>query len=441
MLIMSIRLRTTFCFMIVLNLLASVSVFGVPLPWVGMALGVTVAPIFVSRVKGLWATLFLPLILFLTYLVVLNIVYWHHFSDFHPSAATTPYPVYVFLRYMAILNFVAIVVIVLRICQKGGDGWVINSIVNFGVIVASYAIYVYFAQIFGLPELLPRSRLGTGGEEQATTFTYAFHRAMGSFREPSHLAEWLMVPFTLSFITNLKYFDPRKILIGVAILMTGSMTGIVSLLMALPIAFGLTYGRGGGLSWTVIKKSFVVVVLFVLLISVVNIGLAGLLFEVIFDRLLEVLEGGMSASNRGYVYDYVAGASIPFFGVGAGNGNIEFSLATENELVSSFLSLYLNVLYSSGLFGIVVFFGVLGFPVFMAFASLGEEHRQTGFFILWGYIAWLISFSVHSEELTSMFGVSYALLFFYTVKTRSKKRPASERLLTRQSNMLHIKSI
>lgn len=413
---MSIELRTVFCFLILLNVLASVSVFGVPLPWVGMALSVPVAFALLNRVKQLWVACFLPLTLLATYCVLLNIFYWDQFSVSHPSEATTPYSVYVILRYMVVLNFVAIVTIVFRICQMGGFEWMINLIVNIGMMLACYAIYVYFAQTFGFYELLPRSRLGTGGEEQATTFTYAFHRAMGSFREPSHLAEWLMVPFTLSFIVSPKYFDPRKILIGTVVLMSGSMTGIMSLLMALPVAFVVTHGGGIRLSWAVLKRLLGMIAVFIFMISIINMGLSGLFFEVISDRLFEVINGGVSASNRGYVYEYVENSSIPYFGIGLGNANIEFSATIGSELVSSFLNLYLNILYSSGLLGLIVFFGVISYPIFVAFAKKKYEQRKIIFFILWSYIATLISFSIHSEELTSAFGVSYALLFFYALE-------------------------
>ena len=82
-----------------------------------------------------------------------------------------------------------------------------------GVLCAAMALYIYVAQLSGLPEP-PRTRMGTGGDQQATTFTYAFHRAMGTFQEPGDLASWLVLPLFLSFLARGRYKNLGSIAIA-----------------------------------------------------------------------------------------------------------------------------------------------------------------------------------------------------------------------------------
>lgn len=426
---MTIKHFNVFCILVIINGIASVSIAGVPLQWVGIACGLVVGSYFFSRVKGLNGPLIVPLAFLLFGVMVLNLANWQYFQGNFPSAATTPYSVFIALRYLNIFSFIAIVVIVSRLCQTGNEPRVLRFLVNLGGVVACYAIYVFVAQTYGLPELFPRSRLGTGGGEQATTFSYAFHRAMGPFREPSHLAEWLMMPFALSFINKPRSLKLPKLLMGLVILMTGSMTAIMALAIAFPLAFGIVYWRLKRirLSWWLLKELFGGVAFFSVLTIGTNWALSGRLFETIYGRTREIIDGGMAASNRSYVYEYLAGMPLSLFGDGLGNANIAFSLAIDNRLISSLLSIYFNMLYSAGVIGFSVFIVVLLYPLFRVLVKKNRENGRAIFLITWSYIAWLVDFGVHSEELTIMFGISYALLFFNTqrIGPRNLNKPIS----------------
>lgn len=73
-------------------------------------------------------------------------------------------------------------------------------------IVSLFAVYIFFAQIFDLPEIY-RNRPGTSffnNTEQATFWLSQPHRAMGTFREPSFLVAFLL-PLLYLYQKNYKY--------------------------------------------------------------------------------------------------------------------------------------------------------------------------------------------------------------------------------------------
>ncbi len=410
---MKISLFGSVCLLLVLNALGSVAVADVPLSWVALAGMIPAGLIFCGRVHGM-GRFYLTVALLLAWAACLNLAHWSEFQVALPLEATSSYGVFVLLRYLTILSFVSSVIVTVRLCQTGYERKLVAFLVRLGAVISVYAIYVYVAQLYELPELLPRSRLGTGGEEQSVTFSYAFHRAMGSFREPSHLAEWLMLPFVLSFVYKRNYVEPYKLVIGASILLTGSMTGIMSLLIGLGVAYAVAFLRPQRVRFTarIVGRALGALVLGGVLLYGMDQALSGLLIETVEARTMEIVEGGMMESNRSSVYRYVAETPIPLAGSGLGNANIQFSSASSTELITSFLSLYLNAIYSVGPVGFFLLAILLGYPLYRCYRVGVDAQRISSFALVWGYAAWLVAFSVHSEELSLMFGVIYGLLSF-----------------------------
>ncbi len=427
---MKVTLFQFFCAALILNALASVAIAGVPLPWISLA-GVTFVGIgLLPRVRA-GRQAFALLWMIIGWAAVLSLLNWTSFQDRMPAEASVSYPVYVLLRYLNILSFAGCLAVVLRLCETGHHGPIVRFVIGLGVVVSAYAIYVYFAQLFGWPEPLPRSRLGTGGGEQSTTFTYAFHRALGSFREPSHLAEWLMVPFILSFERGAGLIDLRRWIIGIALLLTGSITGIVSLLLGFVAALALLALSGRFLRLAAQNKGAIVgyLLMAVLLVLALDAALSGLLLQVVFDRSFSLVLDGVQESNRDYVYEYARSAATPLLGAGPGNSNIAFSNATDNDLITSYLSLYLNAYFNLGFVGLALTLTLLGLPL-LGILARGRRAWPSGLFIAtWAYVAWLVAFVANSEEFTVMFALAYALLLHrsrkgtaVTVRARSPAR-------------------
>jgi hypothetical protein len=283
-----------------------------------------------------------------------------------------------------------------------------DFVISLGTWIAGLALYVYFAQISGLPDI-PRTRLGTDGMEvTAVRFSYAFHRALGTFREPSGMAVWLMLPFFLS----LRSVSWRTYLIGATIVLSGSMTAFVA------ISAGAALGALFLLTKTIRHKSwffrlpivagfsaFFSVVAFDFLVKA-NDNFSGL-WRVISDRLLPVLFGGIEESNRGYVFEFANEIGIPLFGHGLGNINLLLTEWQGGIAVSGILSLYLNILLGLGAIGLAILGLFLASPLRQ---NLSAATAREAYPVYAAYFGWLSAFVIHSAEFPFMFSLTYGLV-------------------------------
>lgn len=344
-----------------------------------------------------------------------------------PPMASTPYPVFIALRLFVVLSFSATVALVYWLLVRGRSADVVRWTVWIGTAAGVMALYVYVAQLYGWWEPT-RNRSGTGGGGQATVFTYAFHRAMGTFREPSHLAEWLVAPFFLSFVHPARIRYAPTLVMGLALLLTGSLTGISGTVLGLLGAVVLTNPfRGAKLRLLLQVGLALALGLLVFDRLAVTYGPEKTgLFQVLSDRLEPLLfEGGLTESNRGDVFQYAQSNGLPVTGVGLGNSNIQLSHRMGNPLMVSFLSLYFNYLFSAGVVGLGLLLVFLARPVVGVVRLPGSARDREVIVLLGAYLAWLVMFAVRAEEPSIMFGVVFALLV-YEVRRRGAPRAADE---------------
>ena len=412
-----------FLFLVYLHSLAAYSLFGVPLQWLVSVSVIGLVFFLLSRgsvhiVPG--TNLFLSLFIWGLMITLYKVIFYAD-PSLLPKGSTTGFLPYIGLRFLNIVVFSCVVYIVYYVGRKGHGDFLIKSLVNIGVAVALSAVYIYFAQLYGWPEP-SRSRLGTSGGEQHTVFTYAFHRALGTFREPSHLAQWLVLPLCLSFIGEPKKNALKTLSISVALILTGSLTGIGGVLVGLCLAFLImpktnvsvlkSLGR-------VVVPCFAVVFLLVF----VSLSKSGELsyLEVLWDRVEPMLFGeGVEDSNRGYVYHYFSGKALSWWGEGFGMSNLTFAHQLGVSVVASFLSLYLNYLVSTGWVGVTLLMLFLLYPIFLVYVNRNKLNSEKGVFLLMAYGAWLFMFAGHAEELSVGFGVSYALVVLMVKEVQKK---------------------
>lgn len=332
-----------------------------------------------------------------------------------PPLATTTYPVFIALRVMNLLAFLGMMALTYTVLVQGRERQLQRALVTLGAVVAIIAVYLYAAQVFGLPQPA-RNRIGTGGEEQGLTFTYAFHRALGTFREPSHLAEWLALPMFLSFAAHTKRQYMQGVVIAAALLLTGSLTGIVGAGVGLVVALIITNPLSTEKLKLLGRIAIVGALALIVFQEVVASNLPGSvsLYDVLFGRLAPILEGGLGASNRDYIYTFVGSVPIPPLGFGIGNANLELSRYFGSELVVSFLSLYFTMAYSLGIPGLLLVGGLLVAPIgrLWMFAST-RLHDRIVYLAVAGYCAWLVVFGVRADEFPPMFAVVYALVAYF----------------------------
>ena len=345
------------------------------------------------------------------------------YASLMPPLATTSYPVFVSLRFVKILSFISAIYLVYWLCARGHEDFIIKWPVIIGIFISVVAVYIYIAQVYGLPEL-PKTRMGTGGGQPSTVFSYAFHRATGTFREPSHLGEWLVLPFFLSLFRRRRILNIHTIFIGSVLLLTGSLTGIIgavtgfagAVLLANPFKFRNLK--------TVLCFALVFSLALVIFYIVVMPYAGGTknLFRLIGHRLAPIITGGPMQLNRDYIYRYIADAPFPLFGYGLGHANILLSKYFGAKLVTSFLSLYFYFLFSTGILGLALLCLFLFCPVTRAVMILKKSHTADRFlFMSAAYFSWLVMFAVRSEEFTMMFAVTFALLAYEIHQQRLRR--------------------
>ena len=419
-------IKLLYMFSLILTSLSAYAIGPLPVPWLA-DIFILFGTLLIGIRIGLYpfdGHLFLSALIFWSIFITTFNSSTDDYAKFMPRTATTPYEIYISLRIVSLFSFCACISLVRWLLQKGNQRLVIRYTVIWGSFVSFFALYIYFAQIFGLPEP-DRTRMSTAGGVQRVIFSGIFHRAMGTFREPSHLAQWLVIPFFLSLAQQEDRHSHFHIpLQGIVILLTGSLTGIMGISIGVLGAFFLF--RSPGLRKLKILSPFVLyMALGIGVFSTVAYGYVSnanvSIIDIVVERITPISEGGMQESNRFYIYDFTNSTQFPIMGVGFGNSNILLSQYFHSSLIVSFLSLYFNLLYSVGIIGFILAMFFLLTPIAQILISGNTffENERRVFWILSAYIAWLVMFSVHQEEFSIMFGIIFALLTFETSKSRS----------------------
>jgi O-antigen ligase len=399
------------------------SIFGVPIQWLVQIITIAAATYLALKHRVGAPPGFGILVVFLLWAVCVTGVSLA-ISDYEsqlPPLVTTPYPLFLALRFASILAFMASLYIVWSMLARGRREAVVRSVVLMGTAIAVLAIYIYVAEILGLPEP-PRTRLGTSGVGvQSITFTYAFHRALGTFREPSLLGAWLLVPLFLSMTTGRRVLSVYTVIIGAALLLTGSLSSIVAVVAGLLAAVPLASRGVGGLKAVARAVAALAAAFAIFSVVAVSNSSSGVsLFAVIGQRLAPILsDPGLSQTDRGYIADYVAHTPLPYLGSGLGNADIQLSSYLHSAPLSSFISLYLTTAYSLGVIGLLLLGAFLLTPVL---GLVRRRRPQDGLPLLLAaaYAAWIVVFAVAIEEFSLMFAIAFALLAFETRRLRSE---------------------
>jgi len=411
-----------FCLTLVLHALAAYAIGPVPIPWLAQLLAIYLF-LWIGFKSGL--RIAPGMIIFSFFFIYAMIVtsYQSIVGDYYnymPAKATTPYLPYILLRFMTMASFGSLVFATFWLLARGYKAKIIKFLAILCLLVSLAALYIYLAEIYGLPEP-PRTRVGTDGGAQSVTFTYAFHRALGTFREPSHLAEWLVLPLFMTFAEDTWLFYAARGLGVTTLFLTGSLTGIGAILGGIAASLTLMLPF---MNVAVVKSVVRMVVIgaiglaaFSMIVSAKSIE-DGDLIEVLAKRIEPLKENGISKSNRNYVYSYVDSREIPWFGDGLGNSNLQFTEATGLDATASFLNLFVNIEMSLGYVGLALFVVFLTTPFVILFANRSYRFEPDHYLILAAYFGWIVVFFAHSEELTFHFAIIYALLIHAFIQKR-----------------------
>lgn len=406
---MKIKLLPLFKFLFFISALSSYALLGIPIQWLGLAFSCAIFILMLFKKNFLISKIHLPLYLFVMWSFFVTLISMPFNTFPMPSLATSGYEIFIFLRLLKLIAFLSIFIITIKVMEIYGYRNITKHIINLGFFIAIYSFYTYFATLYNLPEL-PRNRLGTGGAEAVTSFTYDFHRATGTFLEPSHLGEWLSLPFLLSFIIQERLIIFKRVTMGIVILLTGSFGTILSIILGLclTVLILLVDLRRNALMLSMLKYIFVATLLIIISFLLINILLSGIFIDQLGERLSSLTEFGLVGSNRGYVYLFLANNPVPITGYGLGFSNLFLTNISGGTAMMSFLSLYINTLYSSGIIGFIILIVALFYPLFLIIINSSRNKKSDVFYIVWAYITLLILFIVNMEELTVTFAISYA---------------------------------
>lgn len=420
--------------------LAAYTIGPVPLPWIAsagfifMTFGCIITYDRILFVPGM-----ITFFLLFAWEIFINGLNFQAFRNGMPVKATLSYDFFILVRFLNFISFGCAYYLTYWLLHRRKESSLIRSIVFIGALWSLFAIYMYLANFYDLPSI-PRTRMGTGGGEQATTFStgnFFYYRAIGTFREPSHLAEGLFLPFFFSFLKSRPIYRICSLIIGFTLILTVSMTGIVSILtgcIAGILLCNVLHPRN--------RKFIVTGLLLLLLITSVsqNISISTNqkstdLYSIISTRIHGLFENGLQGSNRGYVYEIIQSQSVDLMGYGLGNANIMASRYLESPLIVSYLNLYINMMLSVGIFGLILLLLFLLQPVGFFILNTWDNDSYRPSIILMCYLSYLISFYVLSEELTLAFAITAAFIAYQGYRGRDLFLTGSENSVTNQHEL------
>lgn len=414
-----------------LDVLDGYSLFTIPIPWLASAIYMVavLVPILSTRRLIIPRGIMLLYLYLFWSLLALSLYLAANELPAMPARATTPYPVYLILRLLTVLVFIAVLTTCYWLVRRGAIEQVIRVQLALLMFVSVTAIYIYAAQIFGFWEP-PRNRMGTGGQDflsEDVHFTFAFHRALGTFREPSHLAEWLagtvvfLLPTMASYIRAL-YGWLIVFLALTALTLTGSLLGFLCL-------------SAGLLTLMIFQKGFRLfanlAVFLLLLVAVVVAAYSALGIDFIgavLPRILEMIEGGVGATNRAYVYENLEKVPLTFLGYGLGTGPLLTASAMGSDFVVASLNLFISVAYDAGLIGVICIAVYFSLPFIFAF-RFGVSRNPLIVGCLASHVSWIIAYLGRSPELSSAHAIPIGVVmacFFLSSRGGVPSRHSSQ---------------
>jgi len=404
---------------LIANTLAAYAFGPVPIEWLSRIIFIGAAGLMLLSGTLPKVPAFTSLTLLFQWALITTVTgYFDHSIALRIPILTTPYPVFIALRFFNLLAPLGCAYLIIAASERYSFHKIANFVIWLGTLAAIYAVYAYVAEIYGLPEIF-RSRIGTGGGAQSTTFSYAFHRALGTFREPSHLAEWLLAPLFTSFAMRNRILNIHTLIMMFAMLLTGSLAGIAGLGMGI-FAAAMLGNPLRASSWKVIGGLLAVlvcgVVAFALFAAGKNIDIFTL-FDVLGGRAGEVLfGGGLRESDRGAILSAALQQPVSFFGYGFGRANVYLSnIYTQNTpgatpLILDYHSLYLHYLFATGVIGLGLLFLFILTPIYLFWSRrLGRIRPQFAYFA-GGVAAFAVTNTLLFDELTPQFAMMVAFV-------------------------------
>ena len=385
------------------NALDAFSVFGVPLPWVSTAIFLFLFINLIVEKKFEINSLVSQYFYWTIYCVLITIIFlFFQYETLITNSIASPL-FYVLLRLLNFLSFFSIIYSLNKILNINNRDKIIELISYASIIISVLSLVSYFSYVMNFPDL-SRNRMGTGIGFQSIIKACTVLRNYGTFREPSFLAVWIAPTIPLYFYNarEKNYWYVLSVLPITCLVLTRSLTGVMSFIIAALLVFTLSILQKSKLNLRLLFP------IFVLGICLVFANLFAYKFPPldedqcppytpdycsceyyddeqdraknstdittsIFSRLFAVINSGISSfDSLNLIRENMYEDNVSILGSGLGISNIKFSdnyaiNKTQSDLqylirngviieryensIVSFNNLYLNILFSTGIFG------------------------------------------------------------------------------------------
>ena len=385
------------------NALDAFSVFGVPLPWVSTAIFLFLFINLIFEKKFEINSLVSQYFYWTIYCVLITIIFlFFQYETLITNSIASPL-FYVLLRLLNFLSFFSIIYSLNKILNINNRDKIIELISYASIIISVLSLVSYFSYVMNFPDL-SRNRMGTGIGFQSIIKACTVLRNYGTFREPSFLAVWIVPTIPLYFYNarEKNYWYVLSVLPITCLVLTRSLTGVMSFIIAVLLVFTLSLLQKSKLNLRLLFP------IFVLGICLVFANLFAYKFPPldedqcppytpdycsceyyddeqdraknstdittsIFSRLFAVINSGISSfDSLNLIRENMYEDNVSILGSGLGISNIKFSdnyaiNKTQSDLqylirngviieryensIVSFNNLYLNILFSTGIFG------------------------------------------------------------------------------------------
>ena len=385
------------------NALDAFSVVGVPLPWVSSAIFLFLFINLIVEKKFEINSLVSQYFYWTIYCVLITLIFlFFQYETLITNSVANPL-LYVLLRLLNFLSFFSIIYSLNKILNINNRDKIIELISYASIIISVLSLVSYFSYVMNFPDL-SRNRMGTGIGFQSIIKACTVLRNYGTFREPSFLAVWIVPTIPLYFYNarEKNYWYVLSVLPITCLVLTRSLTGVMSFIIAALLVFTLSLLQKSKLNLRLLFP------IFVLGICLVFANLFAYKFPPldenqcppytpdycsceyyddeqdraknstdittsIFSRLFAVINSGISSfDSLNLIRENMYEDNVSILGSGLGISNIKFSdnyaiNKTQSDLqylirngviieryensIVSFNNLYLNILFSTGIFG------------------------------------------------------------------------------------------